>query len=255
MRTAVIRITSKFILALAVILGWQLFVLIFPRMELLLSTPAKVFTFAVDNLERLLWDFGYTALEAVVGLTIALGTALVAVISIIQRERAGQSLRKLVVSLQVIPIVVFIPFIAMAIGIGVPAKALLAAIVATLPLIAVCLDGYDQLPEYAFDLVGIYKIPRQWAIRKLFLPMLLPDLWAGAKLGATMAVLGAVIAEFSGARYGLGKNIFNSSYQIEPELMLCSLMLCVVLTLLLYWIIDKLGTRLMPWLTKESKGA
>jgi NitT/TauT family transport system permease protein len=201
---------------------------------------------------RLLWDLGYTALESIIGLLVAVAISLIALVSILQRERAGRYLRKVIVSLQVIPIVVFIPFIAMLIGIEVPAKIILAAIVATLPLVAICLDGYNQLPQYAFDLIGIYKIPRRWAVRKLFLPMLAPDIWAGAKLGATMSVLGAVIAEFSGARYGLGKNIFDASNHIEPELLLCSLALCVGLTLILYWLIDKLGNWLMPWIVKDT---
>jgi ABC-type nitrate/sulfonate/bicarbonate transport system permease component len=46
--------------------------------------------------------------------------------------------------------------------------------------------------------------------------------------------MGAVVAEFLGARYGLGRNIFEASVRIDPELMISS----AVAVILLGWALN-----------------
>jgi len=52
---------------------------------------------------------------------------------------------------------------------------------------------------------------------------------AGLKVASTLAVIGAIVAEFNGADIGLGKNLFLAAKKLEPELMMSSLILSSVL--------------------------
>lgn len=247
------QITPYIVMALVaalVIILWSLIVSSFPTSEYFIGSPSSVFAYFRDNLVRLLIDLGQTGLEAVAGLVIATAFSLLILVVVFVFAPVKKLVRDTIVAFQVIPIIVFIPFIALVVGIGFPAKVILSAMVAAFPILAVCLDGYDLLPSYVFEIVDVYNVRKSKAIRLLLIPVLLPHIFAGVRLGATMAVLGAIIAEFSGARYGLGRNIFQTSNQVEPELLICSIILCIGLSLGLYKLVARLGQLCMPWLSK-----
>ena len=62
----------------------------------------------------------------------------------------------------------------------------------------------------------------------------MPQIMAGLKVAATLAVIGAIVAEFNGTEIGLGKNLFLAAKRIEPELMMSSLLLSALLGGFLY---------------------
>jgi len=70
---------------------------------------------------------------------------------------------------------------------------------------------------------------------------------AGLKVSATLAVIGAIVAEFVGAPIGLGKNLFLSAKRLEPELMMASLLLSTSIGLLLYMSIQMIENKFGRW--------
>ncbi len=65
----------------------------------------------------------------------------------------------------------------------------------------------------------------------------MPSIIAGLKISATLAVIGAIVAEFNGADLGLGKNLYLSAKRLEPELMMTSLILSTIIGFLLFYIV------------------
>lgn len=78
----------------------------------------------------------------------------------------------------------------------------------------------------------------------------MPNIMTGLKIAATLAVIGAIVAEFNGAEIGLGKNLFLAAKRLEPELMMSSLFLSSLLGGLMYFIIYLIEHRFGKWYLK-----
>jgi ABC-type nitrate/sulfonate/bicarbonate transport system permease component len=66
-------------------------------------------------------------------------------------------------------------------------------------------------------------------------------------LGAGEAVIGSIVAEFTGAKYGIGKNLFVSAIRLDPDLMMSSLFLASLLGLSLYGLVVSVERKYGKW--------
>jgi NitT/TauT family transport system permease protein len=66
----------------------------------------------------------------------------------------------------------------------------------------------------------------KWQVlRKIRVPHSLPFLFSGLKIASSLAVVGAVIGEFTGSTAGAGHLINTSSYYLEIPLMFAAILL------------------------------
>ena len=70
---------------------------------------------------------------------------------------------------------------------------------------------------------------------------------AGLKISATLAVIGAIVAEFNGAEVGLGKNLYLAAKRLEPDMMMNSLLLSTLLGGVVYLCISMIENKLGKW--------
>ena len=70
---------------------------------------------------------------------------------------------------------------------------------------------------------------------------------AGLKISATLAVIGAIVAEFNGAEIGLGKNLFLAAKRLEPDLMMSSLLLSTLLGVVFFGTIYFIEKKIINW--------
>jgi NitT/TauT family transport system permease protein len=83
--------------------------------------------------------------------------------------------------------------------------------------------------------------------RMLEVPAGMPVLLGGLRIGATLAVIGAVVGEFVGADRGLGFliNIGRSLY--DTPLVFVAIFTLVMMALCLYGVVALMETRLLAW--------
>ena len=75
----------------------------------------------------------------------------------------------------------------------------------------------------------------------------MPSIMAGLKISATLAVIGAIVAEFNGAEMGLGKNLFLAAKRLEPDLMMSSLLLSTLLGGMFFGLIYYIEKKIINW--------
>jgi NitT/TauT family transport system permease protein len=85
------------------------------------------------------------------------------------------------------------------------------------------------------------------ALSKFTFPYPCQALWQGLKISATLAVIGAIVAEFNGAEMGLGKNLFLAAKRLEPDLMMTSLILSTLMGVLFFGTIYLIEKKLIKW--------
>ena len=79
------------------------------------------------------------------------------------------------------------------------------------------------------------------------LPTSLPYLFSGLKVASTLAVVGAVVGEFVGADKGLGYLLLVANSNLLTSLMFAAIFALTAQGLILFYIIQKLETILIPW--------
>ena len=84
-----------------------------------------------------------------------------------------------------------------------------------------------------------------WRIMlNLRIPAAIPGLASGLRLAAVYAPIGAIIGEWVGASEGLGYLMLLANGRAKIDLMFAALIVLVFMTLILHWLIDRLGNRL-----------
>jgi NitT/TauT family transport system permease protein len=158
---------------------------------------------------------GYTLREVAAGFVLGtlLGFALGTLFA--HSRLAERSLMPYVVASQTVPFLAFAPILVVATG-SVDALpswsgvALLATYLVFFPMTVSTLRGLRSAPATAEELLRSYGASSWTRLWRLRVPAAVPHLFAGAKVGATAAVVGAIVGELSapGAE-GIGAALFS----------------------------------------------
>lgn len=118
------------------------------------------------------------------------------------------------------------------------------------PVTAACYDGLRNTPKIWLELAQTMQITRWQMLFKVRLPAALPALASGLRIAVSIAPIGAVIGEWVGANQGLGYLMLHANARMQVDLMFSALFLLMLITLLLFFITDKLLRRALPWVTQ-----
>lgn len=215
--------------------------------RLLVSSPTLVAGYVADNARDLFTATHTTLIEAAAGLSIAVAFSFAIMIACLYRPKLMDFIMPLMVTSQVIPLIVLAPFFIILLGVGLSSKIAMAALICFFPIFVNFAHGYKSISSNIHDLMHIYDARLGFRIKHVYLPLSMSSIMAGIKVSATLAVIGAIVAEFSGAEVGLGKNLFVSALRLEPELMMASLFLSASIGGLLFGVIKLAEKKLVYW--------
>jgi len=221
---------------------WQYFGSHNQTVRLLISSPTLVVEYFAENTSELLVATKTTLVEAVSGLLIATAFSFVVMILCFYQPKVMDFVLPIMVTSQVIPIIVLAPFFIILLGMGIASKIAMAAVISFFPIFVSFAQGYKAINKNIHEFFYIYNAPLGFRIRKVYFPLAMPSIMSGLKVSATLATIGAIVAEFTGAEIGLGKNLFLSAIRLEPELMMTSLILSALSGGLLFsviWVLEK----------------
>lgn len=220
------------------------------KVRLLLSSPSLVYGYFIENYALLLEATLTTFYEAFSGLLIATAFALGTMVVCLYFPRLMDYVLPIMISSQVIPLITLAPFFIMVFGIGLGSKITMAALISFFPVFVNFASGVKLIPKNVTELMDINNATTTQKIRLVYFPQSMPHIFAGLKVAATLSVIGAIVAEFSGAKVGIGKNLFLAAMRLEPELMMNSLVLSGLLGGFMYGFIYFIEKKLGEWYIK-----
>jgi NitT/TauT family transport system permease protein len=167
-------------------------------------------------------------LQALQALLLASAVGIAAAVAASLHPAARGAVRPLATLLQVTPIVAIAPLVILWVGLDRAGLSvvILAAAVALFPLFSATLTGLtsaDPDLERLFDLHGASAWDR---LTRLRLPSSLPFVVEGLRIGAGLAIVGAVVAEFvagTGATQGLAWRILEAGNRLRTAEMMAAL--------------------------------
>jgi ABC-type nitrate/sulfonate/bicarbonate transport system permease component len=234
-------------LSVVLLVAWQYFGSTSQTVRLLLSSPSLVADYFGQNHTALLQASQTTLIEAVAGLLIATVFSFGVMILCFYFPKLMDFVLPIMITSQVIPLIVLAPFFIILLGIGLGSKIAMAALMCFFPIFVNFAQGYKAISQNIHELMHIYNADTWTRIKQVYFPLAMPSIMAGLKISATLAVIGAIVAEFTGAVNGLGKNLFLSAIRLEPDLMMSSLILSALLGALLFGTISIIEKRLTRW--------
>lgn len=235
-----LRDSSLFFIALAV--AWEAGVRWFEIKPYLLPTPSAI---AVETWTsaHLLWQHGLITLnEVLLGFVSAVVLGVFIALAVFFVPLLHRTLYPLVIALQGIPKVALAPLIVVWFGYGVSSKVIMAFLFAFFPIVISTLGGLATTPAPLIEHFRALRMSAWDTFIKLRLPSALPNFIDGCKVAMPLAVIGAVVGEFVGSSDGLGNLILLASGSSRTALMFATLFAVTLLSLVLYAIVELLGS-------------
>ena len=184
-----------------------------------------------------------TALGFAIGASIGLALATVMTMWPVIRP----FLSDYIVAFEAIPKVALIPLFVAWFGIGASSKVALAITITFFPVFLTAYSGMNTVPEDYTMLTAQLRSSRLQRMTKLQFPHCLPTLFAGLKQALANSLIGAIVAEFFGAREGLGYLISIYSFQIRTDRLFAVLIIISIIALVFFLLLDFAAKRLCFW--------
>jgi NitT/TauT family transport system permease protein len=188
-----------------------------------------------------------TLQEVLLGLTLGLSAAILTGYFLAKSQAVERVLSPYIVASQSIPIVAIAPLLVIWLGPGIFSKVLTSALIVFFPVLVNTIVGLRSVPGELYDLMKSLQANPWQRIIKLEIPAALPVFLGGLRIGATLAVIGAVVGEFVGADKGLGFLVNVGRGLYDTSLVFVSVFTLVILALGLYGSVVFLESRLLSW--------
>ena len=231
------------------IILWYLVIQIGDFPAFILPPPQLVWERFWDSLGdgSLLRHSLYTLAEVLAGL--ALGTSAAAALGYLlaKSPTVERLLSPYVVASQSVPIVAIAPLLIIWFGPGLLSKVLISALIVFFPVLVNTIVGLRSVPDDLRDLMRSLQSTRAQIFRMLEVPAALPVFLGGLRIGATLAVIGAVVGEFVGADRGLGFMINRARGQYDTALVFVAILALIFMALSLYGLVLLMENRLLSW--------
>jgi len=246
MRTNRTLILFSILLALLI---WQLAVTIGNFPSFILPAPLQVGARLIQAVKdgSLLRHTAITLLEVLSGLALGVGIATGLGYLLARSLPLERLLSPYIVASQSIPIVAIAPLLVIWFGPGMFSKVLICALIVFFPVLINTVIGVRSVPVDLRDLLRSLRATRWQTLRLLEVPAALPVFLGGLRVGATLAVIGAVVGEFVGAKSGLGFLINVGRGLYDTSLVFVAVFTLVVLAMALYGLVTWLESHLLSW--------
>lgn len=232
---------------LVVIGGWQAYVSVRDVPEYLMPGPGAVLLRLLES-PRYFYGEGLVTLgEALAGLALGGGLALLLGALLAHSRPLERGVLPLAIALKVTPIVAVAPLFTIWFGFGTLPKVLIAALISFFPVLINAITGFRAVNPGALDVLRSVAASPWTVFWTLRLPSSLPYLFAALKVGVTLSLIGAMVAEWSGSGRGLGRVILLAHSNLDMPTLFAGILTLATLGIGLTVILSLIERRLLFW--------
>ncbi|MDQ2092721.1 ABC transporter permease [Rhodalgimonas zhirmunskyi] len=185
---------------IAVLILWQVMVRAFNIPPAILPAPTEIGA-AIARSTHILWiDWVQTAVKgAITGLIMGAIAGVAAAIAIDRVDFLRRGLLPVANFVAALPIVGVAPIMVMWFGFDWHSKAAVVVIMVFFPMLVNTLAGLAATDRMQRDLMQTYSASHLQTLTKLRLPAAMPFIFNGLKIATTLALIGAIVAEYFGS--------------------------------------------------------
>ncbi len=195
-----------------------------------------------------------TIAEAGAGFLLGAAVAFAFAAAATRSRRLDELLTPLVVASQTVPVIALAPLLVLWMGYGPPPKVVVCALIAFFPMAVTAREGLRATDSQLIVLMRSVGASRRDIFWRVRVPFALPYLAAGARTGITLSLVGAVVAEWTGADSGLGYLVLSANARLATAQAFAAIAVITAIGLLAYAAAALLERRLCWW-TPAQKGS
>ena len=204
---------------LLVLWAWEMLVMALHIPFILLPPPSRIAAAFASRLGMFAGDFNQTILHAALaGYVIGNLAGFLLALAIDRLPFIQRGLTPFATMASAIPIVGIAPIMIMWFGFDWPSKAAVVALMTLFPMLVNTSAGLKQAGQLEGDLMRSYGAGYGATLCKLRLPAAMPLIFNALKINSTLALIGAVVAEFFGTPIrGMGFRISTEAARMNLD--------------------------------------
>ncbi|MDO5630365.1 MAG: ABC transporter permease [Paracoccus sp. (in: a-proteobacteria)] len=243
------RIAVAAIFGLTVLAFWEAVVTLYAVPQVILPAPSVIGARFIASFPMIWGDLIQTLLKgALSGWLIGAGAAVVTAIAIDRSPFLQRGLLPIGNFVAALPIVGIAPILVMWFGFDWQSKAAVVVVMVFFPILVNMVAGLAATDALQRDQMATWSAGYWQALVKLRLPAALPFLFNGLKITTTLALIGAIVAEFFGSpTRGMGFRISTSVGQMDLALVWAEILMAAIAGSLFYGIVALAERRMTFW--------
>ena len=223
--------------AILSVVAWELLCRIARISPELLPPPSAVWEVLVGNPAILIEQAMPTTIELIASFAIATAVGVLLAIAITFSPAVREALYPNIVMFQVIPKIALAPLFIVWLGVGGRSIITVGVFIAFFPIVVSTATGLVGAKPDVLQLCRSLTASEWQMFRLARFPYAMPHLFAGMKVGVTMAMIGVIVGEFITAQAGLGYIIMFASSAGETATVLAAIVVLCGIGLVLYGLV------------------
>lgn len=232
---------------LAVPFLWWAAVTAFAIHPLIVPHPLAVLAAFRVNADYLLYQTLVTVWHTFSGLSVAIAAAACTAFVLTIAPGLADFTMPYLLALNAVPKVVLMPVLIAACGFGDTPKIILVALLAYVPLVISMMTALTSTPRDLLEVTGALGASRWQTYVKLRIPQSLPQILSALRIGALLALIGAVVAQLLLQNAGLGAVVARSGQFGDTPLRFAAILLLALIGITLHYALSALERWLVPW--------
>ena len=248
-QNAVGRFGTPLLFGAWVLVFWQVLVQAFDVPQVLLPAPTLVAHALVASFGVLVSDFEQTVMHSVlIGLVIGCALGFVTGVLIDRSPFLQRGLLPVAALASTVPLVGIAPIMVMWFGFDWHSKAAVVVVMTFFPMLVNTLAGLAESGHMERDLMRSYGAGYWRTLVSLRIPVALPFVFNALKINSTLAMIGAIVAEFFGSpTAGLGFRISTEAARLNMGLVWAAILVAALAGSLLYGLLGWIERRATFW--------
>ncbi|MGH9425552.1 MAG: ABC transporter permease, partial [Terriglobia bacterium] len=160
----------------------------------------------------------------------------------------------LLVALNSVPKVALAPVFIIWMGTGAEPKITIALTIAIFPIVIDFVLGLRSADPQLLAVVRAARATAAQIFLKVRFPSALPSMFAGMKVGISLALIGAIVGEFVAGETGLGQVILLAQGQFQTARMFVAVIMLGLLGAILFYAVDFAERLAIPWHVSQRGG-
>jgi putative hydroxymethylpyrimidine transport system permease protein len=188
-----------------------------------------------------------TLQEVVLGFACALAAGLAFALALHLSETLRRAFYPLLVASQTVPVIAVAPIFVLWFGFGISKTLMIIALICFFPITVNTLDGLRSVDADAVKMMRTLDASRLAILRRVEAPTALPYTFSGAKIAVSIAVIGAIFGEWSGATNGLGVIMIQANAQFLVPRLFAAVVVLSAMAIALFGLLTLLERKVVRW--------
>ncbi len=233
---------------LGLLAAWELAVRLFAIPSFLLPAPSAIVQAAQETSVAVWTGHIWATLRvALMGYALAVAVSVPLAMALASSRLLSRTLYPLLIVIQSTPIVAVAPIIVVTLGASDLPRVVITFMITFFPIVVSTVTGLLATPEELVELSRSLRAGRRREMLHVRMPYAVPHLFSALKISTTLAVIGAVVAEFVAAERGLGFFIAFSTSFFKIPAAFAGLAVLVTISLILFRLVGLVQWSFFRW--------